>query len=408
MRLRVHEKLALLAVQKPNNRCATQVPGVLSKSNRWPIARIVVMKKPKKTAAAKPRSAGATRRRVKAGVKSLKAKPGAAAKKTAARKNRKVTAKTAEAAPAAEAAPVAKPKPATPPKLPEAIKREAKAEPVSETKPKPIAPKKTTATAKSAPKSPLFDIDPLAKLISPGARKLEASAKSLPKPPERILPKPEPFSPEPPEEEKPEMGVELIFEKKKAPPKPRAKTKRVTKPKVIAAPPPAETKPADQPKPTAAKPASIPKPPETKQSSRPARKAPAKIPAILLEGDKPEPAPVSGPGHRYALGPKPPVEKMQTEGELPESYGTGTIMLTARDPHWLYTHWDLSSDEQRRYNGFSRDGHLIVRIYVDAAGGKLLEQIVPGVGGVTQPEPRDRVTVQSALGEIVSSGLACR
>lgn len=109
---------------------------------------------------------------------------------------------------------------------------------------------------------------------------------------------------------------------------------------------------------------------ESGRTERAARKVPSKIPPILLEGDKPAVAPVSGPGERYALGPTAPVEKLQTEGELPATYATGEILLTARDPHWLYTHWDLSDDQQRRYNAFSRDGHLIVRVYVDAARGK--------------------------------------
>lgn len=103
--------------------------------------------------------------------------------------------------------------------------------------------------------------------------------------------------------------------------------------------------------------------PEVKRASRP---APLRIPPILLEGDKPSALSVSGPGERYALGPTAPVEKLQTEGELPASYGTGEILLTARDPHWLYTHWDLSDDQQRHYNAYSRDGHLIVRVYIDA------------------------------------------
>jgi hypothetical protein len=220
-----------------------------------------------------------------------------------------------------------------------------------------------------------LDIEPLtiaksfAKVVSAEGKKPAVAIKAA-----KAVPKSEPRPPEP--AEMPEMGVELLFEKKKTPPKPRAKTKRVTKPKTSAAGQlsqktelPVETKTS------MAKPASIAAPSETKQSSRPARKAPEKIPAILLEGDKPEPAKVSGPGQRYALGPTPPVEKLQTEGELPESYGTGSILLTARDPHWLYTHWDLSGDQQRRYNGFSRDGHLIVKIYVEGANGKPAAQV---------------------------------
>lgn len=109
---------------------------------------------------------------------------------------------------------------------------------------------------------------------------------------------------------------------------------------------------------------------EAREATRSGRKAPSRVPSILFEGDKPEAVRASGPGQRYALGPTAPVEKLQTEGELPESYGTGELLLTARDPHWLYTHWDLSDDQQRRYNAFSRDGHLVVRVYVDAPGRK--------------------------------------
>jgi hypothetical protein len=76
------------------------------------------------------------------------------------------------------------------------------------------------------------------------------------------------------------------------------------------------------------------------------------------------------------------VEKLPTEGELPESYGTGSILLTARDPHWLYAHWDLTADQQRRYNAFSRDGHLIVRIYFEGTRGK------PVVQAHVHPESR--------------------
>lgn len=90
------------------------------------------------------------------------------------------------------------------------------------------------------------------------------------------------------------------------------------------------------------------------------------IPAILLEGDQPPAAAPSGPGQRYALGPTPPPAHTPTTddlGELPEAYGTKKLLLTARDPHWLYAHWDLTGEQQRGYNARSSDGHLILRIY---------------------------------------------
>src|SRR5262249_11874153 len=74
--------------------------------------------------------------------------------------------------------------------------------------------------------------------------------------------------------------------------------------------------------------------PSTAEPVRTPRKPTLKIPAILLEGDKPASAPLSGPGQRYALGPTPPVERLEAEGTLPEAYGTRELLLAARDPHW--------------------------------------------------------------------------
>ncbi|PYJ94126.1 MAG: hypothetical protein DME23_25365, partial [Verrucomicrobia bacterium] len=91
------------------------------------------------------------------------------------------------------------------------------------------------------------------------------------------------------------------------------------------------------------------------------RKRPIKVPPILLEGDEPTAPSVSGPGQRYALGPTPPPEHVGAtveSGELPEAYGTKKLLLAARDPHWLYAHWDLTRDQLREYNRRSADGHL--------------------------------------------------
>jgi uncharacterized protein len=87
-------------------------------------------------------------------------------------------------------------------------------------------------------------------------------------------------------------------------------------------------------------------------------------PAILSEGDQPAPPPVSGPGQKYSLGPTPPSLAFPTaETELPEAYGTKKLFLAARDPHWLYAHWDLTREQQLKMNTLSSDGHLVLRIY---------------------------------------------
>lgn len=109
--------------------------------------------------------------------------------------------------------------------------------------------------------------------------------------------------------------------------------------------------------------------------SAPKRKAPERIPPILFEGDQPAAVSVSGPGQRYSLGPLPPSEKFSAEGELPKSYGTQRLFLAARDPHWLYAHWDLTDEQLRSWNARSRDRHLLLRIHEESDSAKPVQEI---------------------------------
>lgn len=99
------------------------------------------------------------------------------------------------------------------------------------------------------------------------------------------------------------------------------------------------------------------------------RKIPSTIPPILFEGDKPAGKSPTGPGKRYTLGVVPTREEGGAEGELPESYGTRQLLLVARDPHWLYAHWDFTREQQREYNSLSRDRHMVLRVYLAAPHG---------------------------------------
>jgi uncharacterized protein len=92
------------------------------------------------------------------------------------------------------------------------------------------------------------------------------------------------------------------------------------------------------------------------------RKKKSDVPPILLEGDAPSAPAASGPGEKYSLGATPPAQSF-SGGELPESYGTKKLFLTARDPHWLYANWDLTLEQQKALNAESTDGHLILRVY---------------------------------------------
>lgn len=92
-----------------------------------------------------------------------------------------------------------------------------------------------------------------------------------------------------------------------------------------------------------------------------------KLPPILLEGDEPTLTALTGPGQKYALGPAAAgLQVAHEDAVLPEAYGTGKLLLAARDPHWLYAHWDLTPSQQRQYNALSADRHLVVRVYPGA------------------------------------------
>jgi hypothetical protein len=106
------------------------------------------------------------------------------------------------------------------------------------------------------------------------------------------------------------------------------------------------------------------------------RRKKVEIPPLLLEGDQPAPPSASGPGQKYALGPVPPAQQFEAaETELPEAYGTQKLFLTARDPHWLYAHWDLTREQQLQFNARSADGHLILRLFAGKVEGHPLCEI---------------------------------
>lgn len=96
------------------------------------------------------------------------------------------------------------------------------------------------------------------------------------------------------------------------------------------------------------------------------------IPPLLLEGDESPNQPPSGPGERFALGAAPgnTPDGAGELSDLPEAYGTQRLLLTARDPHWLYAHWDLTREQLQRYNTRSVDRHLVLRVYRNEAAGE--------------------------------------
>ena len=102
--------------------------------------------------------------------------------------------------------------------------------------------------------------------------------------------------------------------------------------------------------------------PAAAKNARAKKDAAPAVPPALLEADEPGALHAGGPGEKYSLGAAPPAQSF-SGGELPESYGTKKLFLTARDPHWLYAHWDLTRQQQTELNAESSDGHLVLRIF---------------------------------------------
>lgn len=113
--------------------------------------------------------------------------------------------------------------------------------------------------------------------------------------------------------------------------------------------------------------------PETTRARAP-RKLRLQLPPILLETDRQLAPPANLPPRRDVRRPAPPAigaEDGESLGELPEAYGTRRLFLTARDPQWLYAHWDLTREQQRTYNQRSADGHLALRVHVGSPAGEV-------------------------------------
>jgi Uncharacterized protein conserved in bacteria len=125
-------------------------------------------------------------------------------------------------------------------------------------------------------------------------------------------------------------------------------------------------------------------PAETKASPTHSSQSSSKIPQILYEGDEKSKPAGKGIAQKFELGEAGRTEsfQQQQEAKLPESYGTGKLLLTARDPHTLFAHWDLTGQQQQQYNSQSADGRLALRAYAHALSNQ------PAVEAMVEPDSR--------------------
>lgn len=106
----------------------------------------------------------------------------------------------------------------------------------------------------------------------------------------------------------------------------------------------------------------------------------SELPSILFEGDEVKPSEPARAAQKFSTGSDVVPAAAQPE-TLPESYGTGKLMLTARDPRCLYAHWDVTPQQLERYGGRSTGAPLTLRVHQESLSGPLLSEIrvEPGV-----------------------------
>src|SRR5258708_5557190 len=102
----------------------------------------------------------------------------------------------------------------------------------------------------------------------------------------------------------------------------------------------------------------------------------SEVPAILFEADDVAEVKQAGTSPKFSTGSssEPPAAAGMLEA-LPESYGTGRLLLTARDPKCLYAHWDLTPDQQQRYAELSDQKHLTLRVHQENLAGPLVSEL---------------------------------
>ena len=107
--------------------------------------------------------------------------------------------------------------------------------------------------------------------------------------------------------------------------------------------------------------------------------APGKIKKAVRSAAAQRPRQVAA---KKPVAPKPaaaprlkPATPPPAKSKLPESYGTKRLFLVARDPRWLYAHWDFPLTAQRAAARFAAGRQLNLRIYQDSPAGRLVTQV---------------------------------
>jgi hypothetical protein len=132
------------------------------------------------------------------------------------------------------------------------------------------------------------------------------------------------------------------------------------------------------------------------------------VPAILFETDDVPNVRSADAPRKFSTGSSPGAPAAaEAPQSLPESYGTGRLLLAARDPKSLYAHWDLTPEQQQRYSDLSDRKHLTLRVHEENIEGQVVSELaVPSRAHhsfITVEAPRARRFV-AELGYYPGSG----
>ncbi len=154
------------------------------------------------------------------------------------------------------------------------------------------------------------------------------------------------------------------------------------------------------------------KKPEGKKAATPKVRAGRTVVARKKAGTAPassprlreSPLPVDPSAHKFVLQPfapgtpEPELPAYEHLGELPESYGTRRLFLSARDPRWLYAYWDFSWQQLRDAEQESPEGKVFLQIFIPGAERVHQIQVFPGSREWYLPVHRPATPFQAELG----------
>jgi hypothetical protein len=117
-----------------------------------------------------------------------------------------------------------------------------------------------------------------------------------------------------------------------------------------------------------------------------------------------QPLPLNPTAHKFVLQPwspttnEPEPPSFEHLGELPESYGSRRLFLTARDPRWLYAYWDFTWQQLRDAEQESPTGQIFLQVFIP--GQERIHQIhiFPGSKEWYLPVHRPATPFQAELG----------